>query len=234
MPYVRRISAADAVDVGYPNYRVVMAAGQESATVLGCFLGDSGCPPLHVDDVDLFYVVMEGSAAVQLAHATHQAKAGEIIYIPVGLPHGSHNQSGAAERHLEILVPGARPGAALLTPLESVDEVQLPATAPYVKSILSPTTETTSRERRWVLADEIDRRPHRPDRAGRARAAGPARAAQARHRRHHPRPAKYRDRRPVGYCLSRSSNGHPSRRAVRYLDADVQAPAAYAKLSSPA
>lgn len=36
MPYVRRISAAaDAVDAGYPDYRVVMAASPEGATVLG-------------------------------------------------------------------------------------------------------------------------------------------------------------------------------------------------------
>ena len=46
MPYTRRITQADAVASGYPNYRVVMAASPESATVLGCFLGDGGHPPL--------------------------------------------------------------------------------------------------------------------------------------------------------------------------------------------
>jgi hypothetical protein len=42
MCYTRRVSEADAVDSGYPHYRVVMAASPESATVLGCFLGNAG------------------------------------------------------------------------------------------------------------------------------------------------------------------------------------------------
>jgi hypothetical protein len=82
----------------------------ESATVLAGFLGNGGHPPLHIHDADLFYVVLEGSATVRLGHGHHQAKAGEVIYIPAGYPHGSDNQSGAAEHHLEILTPGVGPG----------------------------------------------------------------------------------------------------------------------------
>ena len=44
----RRVSERHAVDSGYPHYRVVMAASPESATVLGCFLGDGAQPPLHI------------------------------------------------------------------------------------------------------------------------------------------------------------------------------------------
>jgi quercetin dioxygenase-like cupin family protein len=154
MPNTRRISEADAFDSGYPNYRVVMAASPESATVLGCFLGDGGHPPLHVHDVDLFYIVLEGSATIRLGHDTHEAKAGELIYIPAGLPHGSDNQSGAAERHLEIQVPGVRPGAPILKPVGSVDEVQMPSAAPYVTSVSGAATEMTGHERRWALTDE--------------------------------------------------------------------------------
>ncbi len=33
MPYIRRISAADAVDAGYPHYQVVMVASPENTTV---------------------------------------------------------------------------------------------------------------------------------------------------------------------------------------------------------
>src|SRR5580692_2109573 len=106
MSYTRRISAADAADTGYPAYQAVMVAGPESATVLAGFLGAGGKPPLHTHEVDLFYVVLEGGATVRLGHGSHQAKAGEVIYIPAGYPHGSDNQSGAAEHHLEILTPG--------------------------------------------------------------------------------------------------------------------------------
>jgi quercetin dioxygenase-like cupin family protein len=111
MSYARRISAADAVDAGYPDYRVVMEASPESVTVLAGFLGNGGHPPLHTHDVDLFFVVLHGGATVRLGDRQHAAKAGEVVYIPAGLPHGSDNQTGAAERHLEILIPGVRPGA---------------------------------------------------------------------------------------------------------------------------
>jgi mannose-6-phosphate isomerase-like protein (cupin superfamily) len=92
MPYTRRISVADAADTGYPSYRAVFVASPESATVLAGFLGNGGHPPLHIHDVDLFYVVLDGSATVRLGHDHHQAKAGEVIYIPAGFPHGSDSE----------------------------------------------------------------------------------------------------------------------------------------------
>jgi quercetin dioxygenase-like cupin family protein len=154
MTYIRRVASTDAVEAGFPHYRVVVVAGGESATVLGCFLGDGGHPPLHVHDMDLFYVVLSGSAAVRLAHRRHEAKAGEVIYIPAGLPHGSDNESGAPEHHLEILVPGVQPGAPLLRPVKSVDDVPLPAASPSVKSVSAPPDETSGNARRWAMTDE--------------------------------------------------------------------------------
>jgi hypothetical protein len=71
MPYTRRISVADATDTGYPSYQAVFVASPESATVLAGFLGNGGHPPLHTHDVDLFYVVLEGSATVRLGHGDH-------------------------------------------------------------------------------------------------------------------------------------------------------------------
>ena len=97
---------------------------------------------------------MKGSATVRLGHGSHQARAGEVIYIPAGFPHGSDNQSGAAEHHLEILIPGVRPGSPFLRPVGSADEVQLPTAAPYVRSSSGPATEVTGHETRRVLTDE--------------------------------------------------------------------------------
>ena len=57
--------------------------------------------------------------------------------------------------HLEILVPGVRPGAALLRPLGSADEGRLRVVVPYIKTVSGPPTETAGRERRWVLADRL-------------------------------------------------------------------------------
>jgi quercetin dioxygenase-like cupin family protein len=245
MPYARRISAADAVDTGYPNYQAVFVASPESATVLAGFLGDGGHPPLHTHDVDLLFVVLQGSATVRLGHDSHQARAGEVIYIPAGFPHGSDNQSGAAEHHLEILIPGVRPGSPFLRPVGSADEVQLPAAAPYVSSSSGPATETTGHETRWLLTDEpagartarvtaVQRTgPEDPDTpasrdndrlivvtGGALTAEIAARPAAV--------PAQAVIVIPAG-VPHRIWNSSPT--PVRYLDADVPAPDVYAKLA---
>jgi mannose-6-phosphate isomerase-like protein (cupin superfamily) len=245
MSYARRISAADAVDAGYPDYRVVMEASPESVTVLAGFLGNGGHPPLHTHDVDLFFVVLHGGATVRLGDRQHAAKAGEVVYIPAGLPHGSDNQTGAAERHLEILIPGVRPGSPFLTPVRSAGDVQLPATPPHVASSSGPPTEVTGHETRWVLTgDSTGARtarltavkrtgPEDPGRpAGRdddrlvvvtdgeltAEIAGRQAAV----------PAEAVIVIPAGlpHQIWNSSSG-----SVRYLDVDVPAPRAYANLA---
>jgi quercetin dioxygenase-like cupin family protein len=154
MSYTRRISVTDAVPTGFPDYLAVMPVGIESATVLSGYLGDGAHPPLHVHDVDQFFIVVGGSGTMWLAHDPHQTSPGELIYIPAGYPHGSTNDSGATEHHLEIMVPGVRPGALYLKQIESADSVPLPAASPYVKSVAGPATEEADGERRWVLAGE--------------------------------------------------------------------------------
>jgi quercetin dioxygenase-like cupin family protein len=137
-PYIRRISPKDAVEADYPDYRVVMAASPESMTVLAGFPGNGGHPPLHTHDADLFFVVLEGSTTLRLGHDSHPAKAGEVIYIPAGLPHGSENHSGAPERHLEIPIPAVRPGAPFLKPVQSLGDVQMPATHRASAAVRAP------------------------------------------------------------------------------------------------
>jgi mannose-6-phosphate isomerase-like protein (cupin superfamily) len=154
MSYTRRISETDAVSAGYPHYLAAMPVGIESATILSGYLGDGGHPPLHVHDVDQFFLVLSGSAIMWLAHDAHQTKAGELIYVPAGYPHGSENHSGADEHHLELMVPGVRPGDPYLRTVESADAVQLPAASPYVKGTSGPATQESDQERRWVLADQ--------------------------------------------------------------------------------
>jgi mannose-6-phosphate isomerase-like protein (cupin superfamily) len=245
MAYIRRISEADAVDAGYPDYQVVMAASPESTTVLAGFLGNGGHPPLHTHDVDLFFAVLEGGTTLRLGHESHQAKAGEVIYIPAGLPHGSDNRSGAAERHLEILIPAIRPGTAFLRPVRSAEEAELPSAAPHVANSDGPPSEVTGHETRWVLTDEstggraarmtaVERSgPEDPgtlatwddDRLvvvtqGKLNAEIAARPATV--------PAQAVMVIPAGmpHRIWNSSST-----PVRYLDADIPAPAAYAKLA---
>jgi mannose-6-phosphate isomerase-like protein (cupin superfamily) len=245
MSYTRRISAADSVDAGYPGYRVVMAASPESTTVLAGFLGDGGHPPLHTHDVDLFFMVLEGSTTLRLGRDSHQAMAGEVIYIPAGLPHGSDNQSGAPERHLEILIPGISPGRPFLRPVQSLDDVQLPAVKPHVSSSSVPAAEGAGHESLRVLTN--DSTGGRTARVTAVERTGPE----------HPAPSASRDNdrllvvtqgelaaeiagRPAAVpaqAVTVIPAGLPHRiwnsssTAVRYLDIDIPAPRAYARLA---
>lgn len=129
MPYIRRISAADAVDAGY---RATKSSWWRAPRARPCWRAFSATAGTR----------------------RRQVQAGEVIYIPAGLPHGSDNQSGAAERHLEILIPAVEPGTPFLKPVRNVDEVQLPAAAPHVASSSGQPAGVTGHETRWVLTDE--------------------------------------------------------------------------------
>jgi quercetin dioxygenase-like cupin family protein len=245
MPCIRRISADDAVDAGYPEYQVVIAASPESVTVLAGFLGDGGHPPLHTHSADLFFVVLEGSTTLRLGRDSHPATAGEVIYIPAGLAHGSDNQSGAPERHLEILIPAVQPGTPFLTPVRSLDDVPVPAIPPHTSSTSGPPAEVVGSETRWLLTGEstggrvaqvtaVERRG--PDDTGppvcrdhdrlivvtqgELRAEIAAQPAAV--------PAQAVIIIPAG-VPHRIWNASPG--SVRYLDADVAAPEAYARLA---
>jgi quercetin dioxygenase-like cupin family protein len=243
--YTRRISVADAGSAGYPHYLAGMPVGIESATMVSCYLGDGGHPPLHVHDVDLFFLVLGGSATLWLADDAHQVKAGELIYIPAGYPHGSENHSGADEHHIELMVPGVRPGEPYLRPVKSADAVRLPAASPYIKSVSAPATEESGQERRWVLADESTgihaARITAVERTGPGAPGDPASRDTDRlvivtegqlnteiAARPGPAPAEAVIVIPAGVPHRIwSSSSAP----VRYLDVDLQAPPAYAKLA---
>jgi mannose-6-phosphate isomerase-like protein (cupin superfamily) len=123
MQYTRRISVTDAVDTGYPGYQAVFVASPESVTVLAGFLGNGGHPPLHIHDVDLFYVVLgnpgtpasrdndrlvvvtEGELTAEIAAQQTAAPAPAVIVIPAGLPHRIWNSSPAPVRYLDADLP---------------------------------------------------------------------------------------------------------------------------------
>jgi quercetin dioxygenase-like cupin family protein len=244
MSYTRRISAEDAVDAGYPGYQVVMVASPESATVLAGFLADGGHPPLHTHGADLFFVVLDGNTTLRLGRDSHQVKSGEVVYIPAGLPHGSDNQSGAPERHLEILIPAVQPGTPFLVPVQSADDVQFPATAPYFTSISGPPAEVASHETRVLTKKPAGARTARVTAVELAGPEGPGTLAGRDDDRlivvtHGELTAEMAARRsavpaqaviviPAG-MPHRVWNSSPT--VVRYLDIDAPAPAAYAKLA---
>ena len=222
-----------------------MAASPESVTVLAGFLGNGGRPPLHTHDVDLFFVVLDGNTTLRLGPDSHPAQAGEVIYIPKGLPHGSDNLSGAPELHLEILIPAVHPGTPFLRPVQSADEVRVQTATPHVTSTSGPPAQVSGHEKRWPITAE-------PTGAGAARLTvvertgpdGPGTPASRDNDRLivvtqgeltteiAKRPAAV----PAQAVLVIPAGvphriWNPSSTLVRYLDADVPAPESYAKLA---
>ncbi len=102
-----------------------------------------------------------------------------MIYIPKGLPHGSDNQSGAPERHMEVLIPAVQPGIPFLRPVQSADEVQVPVATAHVTSSSGPPAEVSGHEKRWAITAEPTGAPAARLTAVEAdRARGPGRAGQ--------------------------------------------------------
>ena len=155
MTFVRQVRLDAAGDTGYPKYRAVLAAGLESAIVLGCWIETGGNgPPLHLHACDQFYVFLAGHTTVQIGHDVQEAGAGDVIFIPAGLPHCNWNNSGAQEHHLEIMVPGIRPGLPLLTAVTSVDDVPAPPAAPYTRALDAGPASSAGPRTQWTIADE--------------------------------------------------------------------------------
>ena len=155
MTFVRQVCLGAAVDTGYPKYRAVMAASPESTIVLGCWIETGGCgPALHLHACDQFYVFLAGHTTVQVGNDVQEASAGEVIFIPAGLPHCNWNNSGSQEHHLEIMAPGIRPGLPLLTAVTSVDEVPTPSAAPYTRTLDAGEASIAGARTQWTIADE--------------------------------------------------------------------------------
>jgi len=155
MTFVRQVRLDAAVDTGYPKYRAVMATSLESTMVLGCWIDTGGSgPPLHLHSCDQFYVFLAGHTTVQIGAEIQEAGAGDVIFIPAGMPHCNWNQSGAQEHHLEIMAPGIRPGLPLLTAVTSLEEVPTPAGKPYTRTLNAGEATSIGAMTQWRVADE--------------------------------------------------------------------------------
>jgi mannose-6-phosphate isomerase-like protein (cupin superfamily) len=125
--------------------RTYVAAYTEHATVLGAALDVGGCgPELHYHTSDQFYFVLEGAMSVQLGPDVHPVSAGNLVFVPAGLAHRNWNDSGAPERHLELIVPAVPPTAPLLHLVSSVDEAPGPAVKAYVLDAAEVVPEPSS------------------------------------------------------------------------------------------
>ena len=62
-------------------------------------------PPLHCHDFDETFYLLEGELTFQLREAIVTRRAGEIAFVPRGVPHTYANLSGARARALLVITP---------------------------------------------------------------------------------------------------------------------------------
>lgn len=70
-----------------------------------CAAGDR--IPLHRHDVDEVVVVVEGTGAYHLNGAVHDVAAGDVVFIPAGMTHGTVN-AGEKPLHVHAVFPSRR------------------------------------------------------------------------------------------------------------------------------
>jgi quercetin dioxygenase-like cupin family protein len=63
--------------------------------------------PLHRHDVDEVVVVVEGTGAYHLDGAVHDVAAGDVVFIPAGMTHGTVN-AGEIPLHVHAVFPSTR------------------------------------------------------------------------------------------------------------------------------
>jgi quercetin dioxygenase-like cupin family protein len=64
-----------------------------------------GGMPLHTNEVEHEQYVLRGSARVQIGEAVHHVKAGDVVFIPGGVPHSYDADAGSEPFEFLCIVP---------------------------------------------------------------------------------------------------------------------------------
>lgn len=64
-----------------------------------------GGMPLHTNEVEHEQYVLRGSARVQIGSEVHHVKAGDVVFIPGGVPHSYDADEGAEPFEFLCVVP---------------------------------------------------------------------------------------------------------------------------------
>lgn len=68
----------------------------------------SGVPELRSDEVDRYYLVLEGELTIELARHRQPVGPTTLIWAPAGVPHRSYNHSSSQARYLTVSTPAPR------------------------------------------------------------------------------------------------------------------------------
>jgi mannose-6-phosphate isomerase-like protein (cupin superfamily) len=96
----------------------------------------TGTPSVHTHTGDQFYFILKGEMNLHLGENHLKAGAGDLVFIPQGVPHRNWNDTNDEEIHFELIAPGIPTGLARsyfvaapdantqLKPMESADYVR--------------------------------------------------------------------------------------------------------------
>lgn len=98
---------AEEVRAGKGTTRQVLIGPEEGPNfALRRFIMEpGGGMPLHTNTVEHEQYVLRGSATVRIGGETHHVKAGDVVFIPAGVPHDYTADDGAEPFEFLCVVP---------------------------------------------------------------------------------------------------------------------------------
>lgn len=106
---VRNVDAfpADEVTAGTGTKRQVLIGPDQGPNfaMRRFIMEPGGGMPMHTNSVEHEQYVLRGSARVQIGEDVHHVKAGDVVYIPAGVPHNYQADDGAEPFEFLCVVP---------------------------------------------------------------------------------------------------------------------------------
>jgi quercetin dioxygenase-like cupin family protein len=98
---------AEEVKAGTGTKRQVLIGPDEGANfaMRRFIMEPGGGMPMHTNKVEHEQYVLRGSARVQIGDEVHQVKAGDVVYIPGGVPHNYQAAEGDEPFEFICVVP---------------------------------------------------------------------------------------------------------------------------------
>ena len=106
---VRHVDSLPAEDVpaGTATKRQVLIGPDEGPNfaMRRFIMEPGGGMPMHTNEVEHEQYVLRGSASVRIGDAVHQVKAGDVVFIPGGVPHSYDADEGGEPFEFLCIVP---------------------------------------------------------------------------------------------------------------------------------
>lgn len=98
---------AEPVAAGRDTTRQVLIGGEEGPNfaMRRFIMQPGGGMPLHTNEVEHEQYVLRGGARIRIGDEVHEVKAGDVVYIPGGVPHSYDADDGEEPFEFLCVVP---------------------------------------------------------------------------------------------------------------------------------